>query len=264
MTLDTQKARQLAMEIAKLAQQYKLPIFAVTEGAPITRNNGSAAVRNARLARIEWEKANGEDPDENWMPKEASSLSDIKTVKDLKNIYDYNRYGVLDRSTNDKHRRGAYDDWVKDWRLNTPEETIEHGVGVCYDTAHATTQILNRLGIPVYQYYASAVKDEGRPASDSSWDPNHAYTIYKDGDNYKWLEASLGPKKKRNRYYSKDRDKLIKRISQWLADHGGPDHTGGDSMYVREVKKAPTSGVDLQTYISAMQKNPIIMTVKPR
>ena len=71
MTSDKQKARQLVMEIAKLAEQYKLPIFAVTEGASITRNNGSAAVRNARLAQIEWEKANGEDPDEDWMPKKA-------------------------------------------------------------------------------------------------------------------------------------------------------------------------------------------------
>lgn len=178
MTTDREKARKLVMEIAKLAEQYKLPIFAVTEGASITRNNGSAAVRNARLAQIKWEKANGEDPDEDWMPKEASSLSDIKSVKDLKNIYDHNRYGVLDRSTNDKHRRGLR---------------------------------RNAIG-----------------------------------------------------YYSKDRDKLIKRISQWVADHGGPDHTGGDSMYVREVKKTPTSGVDLQTYISAMQKNPIILKVNPK
>ena len=191
-------------------------------------------------------------------------ISDIKTVKDLKNIYDYNQYGILDRSTGKKHSRGAYEDWVKDWRLNTPEETIEKGIGVCYDTAHATNTILNRLGVPIYQYYASAVKDEGRPVTDNSWDPNHAYTIYKDGDRYKWLEASLGPKKKRNRYYSKDKVKLLKRISQWLADHGGPDHTGGDSMYVREVQKSPSSGANLQTYISEMQKNPIVMTVTPR
>lgn len=263
MNTDREKARKLVMEIAKLAEQYKLPIFAVTEGASITRNNGSAAVRNARLAQIEWEKANGEDPDEDWTPKTAG-IKDIKTVKDLKNLYDYNQYGVLDRSTGKKHRRGAYEDWVNDWRLNTPEETIDTGIGVCYDTSHATTDILNRLGIPVYQYYASAVKDEGRPVSDSSWDPNHAYIIYKDGDRYKWLEASLGPKKKRNRYYSKDRIKLLKRISQWLADHGGPEHNGGDAMHVREVINKPRSGVNLQEYITTMQKNPIVMTVSPK
>jgi hypothetical protein len=234
------------------------------EGAPITINNGSAAVRNARLAQIEWDKTNGEDHDEYCLPKRAATISDIKSVKDLKGIYDYNRYGVLDRTTKDKHRKGTYDDWVKDWRLNTPEETIEHGVGVCYDTAHATTEILHRLGIPVYQYYASAVKDEGRPVSDDLWDPNHAYTIYKDGDKYKWLEASLGPRKKRNHYYSKDKNKLLRRISQWLADHGGPDHNGGDSMNVREVKNTPVSGSDLQTYINTVQKNPIIFKVSPK
>jgi hypothetical protein len=56
----------MLMEMAAIAQKYNRPFFAVTEGASITRNNGSAAVRNARDAQIAWEKAHGEDPDEDW------------------------------------------------------------------------------------------------------------------------------------------------------------------------------------------------------
>ena len=82
MNTDREKARKLVMEIAKLSEQYNLPIFAVTEGASITRNNGSAAVRNARLAQIEWEKANGEDPDEDWMPKKAYDTDLYKRMTD--------------------------------------------------------------------------------------------------------------------------------------------------------------------------------------
>lgn len=65
--VNVEKARELCSKVAKLAKEYNLPFFFVTEGASITRNNGCDAVRNAREAQIEWEKKNSADPDEDWI-----------------------------------------------------------------------------------------------------------------------------------------------------------------------------------------------------
>lgn len=60
------KAREFCQEVNELAKKYNLSFFLVTEGASITKNSGSLAVRNARDAHIKWEKENGFDPDLDW------------------------------------------------------------------------------------------------------------------------------------------------------------------------------------------------------
>ena len=59
-------ARELCAKIKELADQYGLPVFAVTDGASICSNNGNAAIKNARDAHIEWEKENGFSPKHDW------------------------------------------------------------------------------------------------------------------------------------------------------------------------------------------------------
>ena len=51
---------------ADTATKLGLPLFAVTEGASITRNNGSEAVRRAREAHRQYELSLGQDPDKSW------------------------------------------------------------------------------------------------------------------------------------------------------------------------------------------------------
>lgn len=72
---DIQAARKMLMEMAAIAHKYNRPFFAVTEGASITRNNGSAAVRNARDAHIAWEQSHDEDPNEDWGHKKKASVT---------------------------------------------------------------------------------------------------------------------------------------------------------------------------------------------
>lgn len=64
-----EKARKMCAEIAEIAAKYELPVFAVTDGASITRNNGCEAVRFHREAQIKWEVKNSFDPNEDWMKK---------------------------------------------------------------------------------------------------------------------------------------------------------------------------------------------------
>ncbi len=64
--MQIQKARQFCQEVKKLAQNYNLPFFVVTDGASAVSNNGCPAIKNARDNHILWEKENGYDPYEDW------------------------------------------------------------------------------------------------------------------------------------------------------------------------------------------------------
>ncbi len=63
------KARDFCREVQKLGEKYDMSYFFVTEGASCTKNDGNAAVRNARLCHEEWERNNNYDPDEDWGEK---------------------------------------------------------------------------------------------------------------------------------------------------------------------------------------------------
>ena len=60
------KARAFCQEVKKLAEEYDLPFFLVTDGASITNNNGCNAVKKARENHIKWELENNLDPYEDW------------------------------------------------------------------------------------------------------------------------------------------------------------------------------------------------------
>ncbi len=60
------KARQFCQDVEKLAEEYDLPFFVVTDGASAIVNNGCLAVKNARESHILWEKQHGLNPYENW------------------------------------------------------------------------------------------------------------------------------------------------------------------------------------------------------
>ena len=61
------KAKDFCYEVKKLAEEYHLSFFVVTEGASAISNNGCEAVKYARDCHIEWEKKNNLDPFEDWL-----------------------------------------------------------------------------------------------------------------------------------------------------------------------------------------------------
>lgn len=65
-----EKAREFCLEVKKLAKEYDLPFFVVTDGASATSNNNCSAVKNARDAQIKWEQENGYNPFEDWSKNE--------------------------------------------------------------------------------------------------------------------------------------------------------------------------------------------------
>ena len=60
------QARQLCLEVEKIAEKYNLPFFFVTEGASITRNKDCDAVAAARKAHTQWELQHNIDSNEDW------------------------------------------------------------------------------------------------------------------------------------------------------------------------------------------------------
>ena len=61
-----EKSREFCNKVKKLAKQYNLSFFVVTEGASAISNNGCEAVKHARNCHIEWEKQHNFDPFEDW------------------------------------------------------------------------------------------------------------------------------------------------------------------------------------------------------
>ena len=61
-----EKSREFCSKVKKLAKQYNLSFFVVTEGASAISNNGCEAVKHARDCHIEWEKQHNFDPFEDW------------------------------------------------------------------------------------------------------------------------------------------------------------------------------------------------------
>ena len=61
------QARQFVLEVRKLANEYKLPFFVVTDGASGIDNTDCEAVEHARKAHAEWELKQGINPNHDWL-----------------------------------------------------------------------------------------------------------------------------------------------------------------------------------------------------
>ena len=59
-------SRELANKVAQVAGKYNRPVFFVTDGASITRNNGNPVIKRLRNKLIQEERRLGSDPYEDW------------------------------------------------------------------------------------------------------------------------------------------------------------------------------------------------------
>ena len=147
--------------------------------------------------------------------------SDINSVADLKEFFSHCKYGIVDTSTGSlrgkTHTHTTEKDYYNHWKLLSPDETIKHKCGVCYDTVLVSKSVFDRLGIKYKLYFAYSNQDEkGNPTY------THTFAIYQDGDTWRWIEGSWGQFKK-NDFSSSNSDELVSRIGKELANaHGVP------------------------------------------
>lgn len=79
-----EKARKFCYEVGELAKKYNLPVFVVTDGAFLTRNNGNTAVRFHREKQVEWENQNSFDHNEYLVSSFETMKSYVNMNKHLK------------------------------------------------------------------------------------------------------------------------------------------------------------------------------------
>ena len=60
------KAQEFCLQVKRLAEEYNLPFFVVTNGASATVNSNCEAVAHARRAHIRWEREHKIDPEHDW------------------------------------------------------------------------------------------------------------------------------------------------------------------------------------------------------
>ena len=61
-----QDVRMKLTKVSDILKEYHINGFVVSEGASITRNNGSEKVKRARDIQVAWENENNGDPNEDW------------------------------------------------------------------------------------------------------------------------------------------------------------------------------------------------------
>lgn len=75
-----QDVRMKLTKVSNILEEYCINGFVVSEGASITRNDGSEKVKRARDIQIAWENENGGDPNEDWSISYSDSFDDVLSV----------------------------------------------------------------------------------------------------------------------------------------------------------------------------------------
>lgn len=181
--------------------------------------------------------------------------SDINSVADLKEFFSHCKYGIVDTSTGSlrgkTHTHTTEEDYYNHWKLLSPDETIKHKCGVCYDTVLVSKSVFDRLGIKYKLYFAYSNQDEkGNPTY------THTFAIYQDGDTWRWIEGSWGQFKK-NDFSSSNSDELVSRIGKELANaHGVPQQ-------ILVLNSYPRPGVTMKEFHDAVMKGSKCCSVNP-
>ena len=165
----------------------------------------------------------------------------LTPIEEIKGIFSRIKYGLRDPKSNkpwrESHPSTRWQDYDSEWRLATPEQTIESGVGNCYDTVAISRDKLSSTDrIQFRTFYMCIDKDDRMEL------PTHTFLIYWDTDDYwKWLEGSWGPFKN-NDWQTKNPQELIKWIATAMANMEGKD------IVVYELSSYPQYGCDMTEF----------------
>jgi len=91
-----QRIRDALSRMRQIADEEDIPLFAVSSGASVTRNNGDAYIKKIRDWHAQNELAMGDDPNEDWSQKKA----DYSDEEELPPVADYQQ-NVIDKMVAD-------------------------------------------------------------------------------------------------------------------------------------------------------------------
>lgn len=153
----------------------------------------------------------------------------INSIEELKDFYSRCNYGTEgDQQFNQQH-----------WHFQSPAQTIEKGIAICYDTAAMTHEYFEKWNIEHICLFAFTKRSMGQDYND---DPTHTFVIYKDQNNeWRWLEGSWQDFKN-NDWVESDSDTLIKNIGKALANDLG------QTYYISVINHWPDYGVSMSDF----------------
>lgn len=183
-----------------------------------------------------------------------NSVDNIKSVAQLIRFYKNKyQYGVLNRQTGQAYPDKDDQAW-RNWRLNTPQQTLNSGTGNCYDTIQLSKKVLDNLKVPYSTYFEINKQRNGVQV------PSHSFLVYKDKDKYKWLQGSWGPYKN-NKYTSRDKQKLVRIIARLMSQTAKADQQifqlkiyRMDLIYILTMKQ---TGVNLLCLYRNLKRKPL-------
>ena len=158
--------------------------------------------------------------------------STITNIDQLKDFYSRCGYGTEgDPQFVEEH-----------WHFQSPAETLEKGIGICYDTAAMTHEYFQKWGIEHICLFAFTKRSLGEEYND---DPTHTFVVYKDPvDNmWKWLEGSWADFKD-NDWVEANPETLIKNIGRALANSMEPPVT----YYISKITRWPEQNVSMSDF----------------
>ena len=128
------------------------------------------------------------------------TFENITSVEDLKQQYKSIGYGVIDYSVKPPvgiplENIPSMEEFGEKWRLTSPEDLFKYGYGNCVNTAYASDLILTSLNI---QHTVYCMFTEDVPGG-------HMFVVYKDSQNWKWIEASFDQYNNNNLSWSTER-----------------------------------------------------------
>ena len=186
-----------------------------------------------------------ESGEEGYKPGQMT-ITDIKSIDDLKAFYKTVKYGF----------RESDQDAITKWRLSTYRYLLHHPVGICYDTAVMSDHFLTQWNIKHVMLFMYADINKG-------WEntPTHMTVIYQDPNDklYKWLEGSWNDFKNNN-WAEKDPRVLVKNIAK---AHANSCH---HPVKIGAVEKAPLDGtcmIEFYNQVRAQCDHHLLASVEP-
>ena len=158
-----------------------------------------------------------------WWDEKDNSARDIDTDKDVMDMY--SRY-----------------------QLQTPYETLERKIGVCWDQAELEREWFKSANIPHWVFYIEIQNGGG------DYVPNHTFLVFRDKKGwYNWFEHSWG--KYRGIHGYEDLQSLLHDV---VTKHQKDNEDEKSPVIIRYVKTAPKYGSNPHEFLAHVRNEPAI------
>lgn len=104
----------------------------------------------------------------------------LKVNTNIMNIMNDIKYGYLD--FNNQIHQGVDENFSKLYKLQSPHETLEHSIGVCWDQVELERYLFKKANLTFKTYFIVYY--------DNDKCPTHTFLIYKENNNFFWFEHS--------------------------------------------------------------------------